>query len=322
MSSPNANSLPQLALLASRRAQPVTVFDLETTTNIPYVKWMGITEVGRLTIFPDGRVEEESSLVNPERSIPPKVRELTGIQNEDVRNKPTWDVWKEKFHQIAAEHLVVGYNCQSFDCVVVARQNERYGLAGTTFENVLDAMAIPGIQGKLADVALAWGISARLYHRAMADVWTTAQLVEAVAARDGLETVEGAIGKKPSLGGGNSSPRKERETQLAEFYKEHGTLPDLDAFGEKHGIKKTTVEGDVLRLIEAGVLPSSALDNQAVQEWLAERLDLAIAECWVGDAVGRLKPLFERFASDAPAGFDYTQLRLALRKRNGRPSPE
>lgn len=142
MTAPAPKPLPQLTLLAARRAQPVTVFDLETTTNTPYVKWMGITEVGRLTIFPDGRIEEECSLVNPERSIPPKVRELTDIMNEHVRGKPTWDVWKEKFHQIAAEHLVVGYNCASFDCVVVTRQNERYGLAGTTFEHVLDALAI------------------------------------------------------------------------------------------------------------------------------------------------------------------------------------
>jgi len=95
-------SLPRLLELAKRRAQPITVFDLETTTNIPYVAWMGVTEVGLLTIQPDGRLEETSAFVDPERNIPPFVRELTGITNKDVRGQPTWDVWKERFHEIAA----------------------------------------------------------------------------------------------------------------------------------------------------------------------------------------------------------------------------
>ena len=44
------NAVPHLRALARRREQPVTVFDLETTTNIPHVKWIGITEVGLMTI--------------------------------------------------------------------------------------------------------------------------------------------------------------------------------------------------------------------------------------------------------------------------------
>jgi len=308
-------ALPRLRELARRRAQPITVFDLETTTNIPYVAWMGVTEVGLLTIQPDGRLEETSAFVDPERNIPPFVRELTGITNKDVRGQPTWDVWKERFHEIAANHLVVGYNCLAFDCVVVVKQSERYGLSGTEFAQVLDVKALPGVSGKLGEAAAAHGVLSTTFHRAMADVWTTALLAEAVAEKLGIEALEGSIGKAASFGSGNSSPREEREKELAEFYAAHGQLPDLDAFGEAHGIKRSTAEGDVTRLIEASTMPRSVLENPAVQEWLAERIEAAIEVCWVGEAQGRLKPLFVHFEGDAPPGFDYTQLRLALGMR-------
>ena len=46
-----------------------------------------------------------------------------------------------------------------------------------------------------------------------------------------------------------------------------------------------------------------------------ESLDDAIKTCWVGEAKGRLKPLFAHFEPKAPAQFDYTQLKLALQSR-------
>ena len=68
----NLKPLMRLKKFAKKRKSPITIFDLETTTNIPYVKWMGITEVGFLTIYPDGSIKQTSALVNPERNIPPK----------------------------------------------------------------------------------------------------------------------------------------------------------------------------------------------------------------------------------------------------------
>ena len=193
----NLKPLMRLKKFAKKRKSPITIFDLETTTNIPYVKWMGITEVGFLTIYPDGSIKQTSALVNPERNIPPKVRELTGIMNEDVRGQPTWDAWKHRFHKIASEHLVIGYNCASFDCVIVEKQNERYGLSGTLFANILDARFLPDVRGKLEKAAGSFGITSKSYHRAMADVWATVFVVEAVAVKYGLEILESHI-RKPS----------------------------------------------------------------------------------------------------------------------------
>jgi DNA polymerase III epsilon subunit-like protein len=370
----NLKPLMRLKKFAKKRKSPITIFDLETTTNIPYVKWMGITEVGFLTIYPDGSIKQTSALVNPERNIPPKVRELTGIMNEDVRGQPTWDAWKHRFHKIASEHLVIGYNCASFDCVIVEKQNERYGLSGTLFANILDARFLPDVRGKLEKAAGSFGITSNSYHRAMADVWATVFVVEAVAVKYGLEILESHIRKpshskkRPSSGSasfsrnkkgiiyahdletleaaikaskkngtkviydpssgsfspskkrlssnsGSFTPNKKRKEELTKYFEKHGSLPDLEAFGKERNIKKNTVEADVLHLIQKEIMPNSVLENPVVQKWLSVQIEAAIESCWVGEDKNRLKPLFLYFTKNAPEGFDYTQLKLALGKR-------
>ena len=381
----NLKPLMRLKKFAKKRKSPITVFDLETTTNIPYVNWMGITEVGFLTIYPDGSIKQNSALVNPERNIPPKVRELTGIMNEDVRGQPTWDAWKHRFHKIASEDLVIGYNCASFDCIIVEKQNERYGLSGTLFANILDARFLPDVRGKLEKAAYSFGITSNSYHRAMADVWATAFVVEAVAVKYGLEILESHIRKpshskkRPSSGSAsfsrnkkgiiyahdletleaaikaskkngtkiiydrNFSPKKKRlvvqpsknsvfekngnfwterrgakkkrKEELTKYFEEHGSLPDLEAFGKERNIKKSTVEGDVLHLIRKKIMPNSVLENPVVQKWLSVQIEEAIETCWVGENQNRLKPLFVYLSEKAPEGFDYTQLKLTLAKR-------
>lgn len=314
-------ALPLLTDWARHRAQPVTIFDLETTTNIPHVKWMGITELGMLSIHPTGEQEQTSTLVNPERNIPPPVRNLTGINNDDVRGQPTWSVWAQRLHRQAQEHVMIGYNSTSFDCVVVAKQNARYGVEGTEFKYSLDALALPGVSGPLGAAATAHGISLDTLHRALADAWVTAQLVEAVARKHGLAVLDEALGRVVSLGGGNCSPREVRVASLRAFYAEHQHLPDMTVFSEGHGIKKSTAEDDVLRLIDAGEMPPSTIESAGVQAWLGPRMYDAVRACWTNGSEERLKPLFEYFEVDAPAGFDYTQLKLAIRrwKSRGRP---
>jgi hypothetical protein len=172
------------------------------------------------------------------------------------------------------------------------------------------------VSGKLIDAAAERGIVSDTYHRALADVWVTARLLESLAAEHGLGVLEEHIGRGPKRGGtGGSSSRDARRAELVEHFSEHGSLPDLEQFGDRHDIKRSTAEGDVMRLIDEGVLSSSVLERREVQAWLAERLEAAIASEWHGEAEGRLKPLMEVLLPGAPEGLDYTQLRLALMKR-------
>ena len=304
----DTTDFPFICELAAAHRKTVSVFDLETTTYIPTVKWFGITEIALLNIDPDGTARTLTSLVNPERTIPKKVIELTGITNEDVRGKPTWAVWRDYMDHVAANNLTVGYCSFGFDCPGVVGQNKRYGKESTVFSDHLDVFALPGVTGKLAQAAEKHGIVSDKYHRALADVLVTAKLLSKVAEKHGIDVIDAYIGQGPS-------PRNNRKVELLEHYAKNGTLPDLDKFARRHGIKRSTVEGDVLRMIENGIIAPDVLDRPIVQDWLLGKLENAIAEHWHGKAEGRLKPLMEALRAGAPQGFDYTQLRLALMHR-------
>ena len=66
--------------------QKFVVIDVETT-GLDYLNDR-ITEIALIKIENNKIIEEFSSLINPERFIPPFITELTGITNELVFNKP------------------------------------------------------------------------------------------------------------------------------------------------------------------------------------------------------------------------------------------
>ena len=74
--------------------KPLVIFDLETT-GLDIVKDR-IIQISYIKIYPDGREVRGNELVNPEKPIPNEVAQLTGITNDDVKDKPT-------FKQLAAK---------------------------------------------------------------------------------------------------------------------------------------------------------------------------------------------------------------------------
>ena len=68
--------------------KPLVVFDLETT-GLDLVKDR-IIQISYIKVYPDGKEERGDYLVNPECYILPIITQLTGISNEDVKDKPTF----------------------------------------------------------------------------------------------------------------------------------------------------------------------------------------------------------------------------------------
>ena len=121
--------------------KPLVIFDLETT-GLDIVK-ARIIQISYIKVHPDGREERGDLLLNPERPLPPVVTELTGISNEDVKDKPT-------FKQVAAQlaNLFVGsdfggFNSNGYDIPLLA---EEFLRAGIDFDfskcRMIDAMNI------------------------------------------------------------------------------------------------------------------------------------------------------------------------------------
>ena len=68
--------------------KPLVIFDLETT-GLDLVKDR-VIQISYIKVFPDGKEERGDYLINPEKPIPDVVEQLTGITNDDVKDKPTF----------------------------------------------------------------------------------------------------------------------------------------------------------------------------------------------------------------------------------------
>lgn len=89
---------------------PWTVFDTETTGFHPH----GGDEVISLAAVRLGEALEFDSLVNPGRTIPGQVEDLTGITDAEVRKAPPLLNVLEQFFRFAGQSVLVAH-CADFD---------------------------------------------------------------------------------------------------------------------------------------------------------------------------------------------------------------
>ena len=65
--------------------KPLVIFDLETT-GLDMVKDR-VIQISYIKVYPDGREERGNEIINPERPIDPFITQLTGIGEEEVKDK-------------------------------------------------------------------------------------------------------------------------------------------------------------------------------------------------------------------------------------------
>ena len=83
-----------------------------------------------------------------------------------------------RMHEIALHHVTVGFNSALFDCPAVMAQNAKYENLETEFRHHLDFRWLPGVRGRLAQVAAEYGIEESPNHRALADALVLAKLLD------------------------------------------------------------------------------------------------------------------------------------------------
>ncbi|GAB4150996.1 MAG: helicase C-terminal domain-containing protein [Candidatus Promineifilaceae bacterium] len=157
--------------------------DLETTGLDPLRD--AIIEVAVITFDLDGVMDEFSSLVYPQQTIPAAITELTGITEAMVANAPTITMLRPQLRRLLADHVVVGHNVD-FDMGFL--QSAYVGAQNLRLDTVTLASIVLPNAGKYALDALVEYLklpapAGRQEHRAMADARQTVELFYALLSR-------------------------------------------------------------------------------------------------------------------------------------------
>ena len=102
--------------------QTYVVVDLETTGMVS--SFNRITEIGAVKIQGGKVIDTFQTLINPERSIPSMIQELTGITNEMVRHSPKFKEVADKFLEFVKDTIFVAHNV-SFDYSFLQNEYQR-----------------------------------------------------------------------------------------------------------------------------------------------------------------------------------------------------
>ena len=121
--------------------KPLVVFDLETT-GLDIVNDR-IIQLSFIKVYPDGKEERGDHLINPGRHIPEMITELTGIDDEKVKDAPSFKQISTTLAEMFKGCDFAGFNSNRFDVPMLA---EEFLRAGIDFDfskcRLIDAQAI------------------------------------------------------------------------------------------------------------------------------------------------------------------------------------
>ena len=155
--------------------RPLVCFDLEATGLA--AERDRIVQIATARVFPDGRVETWSSLVNPEQPIPAETIAVHGITDATAATAPTFAQLAPTISTILTGCDLAGYNIDKFDRRLLAAEFRRAGLSDpTTGARSVDAYTIfvrqesRGLDAALAFYDIDEGDTPRRAHEANSDV--------------------------------------------------------------------------------------------------------------------------------------------------------
>ncbi|MFM2394850.1 MAG: hypothetical protein RLZZ546_2833 [Bacteroidota bacterium] len=160
------------------------IVDIETTGGM--AKRDRIIEIA--VVIHDGRqvIDQFSSLINPQRSIPFEITRITGINDEMVKNAPKFFEVAKQFVLLTQDTIFVAHNV-NFDYSFI---KEEYDRLGYTFSKKLlctvklSRKSFPGlISYSLGNLIRHFGISVNARHRALDDALATAEIFGYIVSR-------------------------------------------------------------------------------------------------------------------------------------------
>ena len=159
---------------------PLAILDTETTGLEPALGHR-VIEVAILRLENWKEVGQINELVNPGRPIPASASRIHHIYDGDVANAPPFAHLSDKIEEMLDGALVVAHNA-AFDAGFVAAE---WALTGRPLPLnpwactlLLARKRFNFWRNNLGEVARALGVRAGRAHRAMNDVWVTAQVLQ------------------------------------------------------------------------------------------------------------------------------------------------
>lgn len=159
------------------------IIDIETTGGT--ARYERITEIA--IVLHDGErvVDTFSTLLNPERSIPWNITQLTGITNEMVADAPRFYEVAKQIVQMTEGAIFVAHNV-SFDYSFVREEFARLGYAFSRKQLCtvrLSRQVFPGLPSySLSNLKRHFGIVSEKSHRALDDTLATVEIFERILA--------------------------------------------------------------------------------------------------------------------------------------------
>ncbi|WP_372714893.1 exonuclease domain-containing protein, partial [Ilyobacter sp.] len=155
------------------------VYDLETMGLNSHQN--EIIEIGAIKLNGTRIVDKYSQLINPGRSIPNKIQELTGITDDMVKGEPSIETVLPEFLEFAGDATLVAHNAR-FDMGFLTRDVKRYTDIKDYNPSVIDTLQwardlLPDLRGHgLKSVTKKLGVALENHHRAVDDSQATANM--------------------------------------------------------------------------------------------------------------------------------------------------
>ncbi|MBX6352327.1 MAG: PolC-type DNA polymerase III [Thermoflavifilum sp.] len=154
------------------------VFDTETTGL--NAREDTLIELAAVKVRGGEIIDTFATLIDPERALPPKIQELTGITPEMVAGQPKLAEVMARFREFAEGAVLVAHNAE-FDVGFLGHAAQRLGLAPWT-EPVIDTLALARAlypeerNYKLKTLTQKFNVELVNHHRALADAEATAKV--------------------------------------------------------------------------------------------------------------------------------------------------
>lgn len=121
--------------------KPIVFFDLETT-GLDITKDR-IIEISILKIYPDQKKETYTRRINPTIPISEAAKNITGITDEDVKDKPTFKEVANEILEFIGNADIAGYNSNRFDLPLLAEEFARCDIDfDVKNRNIIDVQVI------------------------------------------------------------------------------------------------------------------------------------------------------------------------------------